>query len=453
MSRALQPAPVARASFPPRANNDVKVLIDGEEAFGRIYGLIDEARTSVWITVSFAHLDVPLPGRSETFLDVITRTTARGVDVRLLFWWSEYAGIGSYRGDPDELALLRKSGCSAKMRWDEVPHGCHHQKSYVIDGSVAFVGGINITHDALSSHSHASDGFHDLFAELRGPVVADVAHNFAERWNQATITRSRGLAFPSLEQADDVVAELEIPPAAGRSTVQLVRTVCKRLYRGQVGWDDTQRFDLADGEDSIRRAVLGAVEAAERSIYIENQFLMDPATIDALALAARRGVEVIAIVPLQPDPNLLLYPEEKMQQTRAALARLAENGCGLFGLVHEADPARSIYVHAKLLIADDRVLELGSANFWPPSYSRDSELNVTVWDTDVAKSARLRLWREHLLDVQASSVNDWRRLAAQAENDRSHGRRPSTRLVEIDPRGYYTFSENVVAPWQALRDG
>jgi len=45
------------------------------------------------------------------------------------------------------------------------------------------------------------------------------------------------------------------------------------------------------------------------------------------------------------------------------------------------------------------------------------------------------------------------RLAAEAETDRSRGKRPSTRLVEIDPRRYYTFTENAVAPWQALRDG
>lgn len=455
MSATLQPGPVVRASFPPRPHNDVRILIDGEEAFGRIYGMIDEARSSVWITVSFAHLDVPLPGRSDTFLDVITRTAARGVEVRLLFWWSEYSGIGSYRGDPEDLAVLSERGCLAKMRWDDVPRGCHHQKSYVIDGTTAFVGGINITHDALSSRSHAGSGFHDLFAELHGPVVADVACNFAERWNQATITSSRALAFPSLEQADDVDVDLDVP-AAGPSSVQLVRTLRKQLYRGDVGWHDTERFDLAEGEDSIRRAVLGAIEAAERAIYIENQFLMDPATLDALALATKRGVEVIAVVPLQPDPNLLLYPQDKMQQTRTALARLNETGnggAGLFGLCHEDDPSHVIYVHAKVLIADDRVLLLGSANFWPPSYDRDSELNVMVWDSEVAKATRSRLWREHLLDSEASGLKDWRRLAAEAEHDRRGGRRPATRLVEIDPRRYYTFAENAVAPWQALRDG
>jgi len=453
VNAALQPGPVLRASFPPRSGNDVRVLIDGEEAFGRIYRLIDEARRSVWITVAFVHLDTALPGRGETFLAAITRAAARGVDVRLLFWWSEYAGIGSCRGDPHEIELLQAHGCSAKMRWDAVPHGCHHQKSYVIDGEVAFVGGINVMAEALSSEAHRGDGFHDLFAEIRGPAVADVACNFVERWNQASVTREQGLAFPDLEIADDL-APVAAVPASGTSTVQIVRTLRKEIYRGGVGWHDSHRFDLADGEDSVRRAVLAAIAAACRSIYVENQFLMDPETITALGLAALRGVEVIAVLPFDPDPNLLLYPAAKLHETRSALASLAEAASvGLFGLVREHEPRCAIYVHAKLVIVDDRVLQIGSANLWPPSYHRDSELNLVVWDPEVAADTRARLWQEHLLGARATSLADWRRLAAHSTAARSNGGNPASRLVAIDPRCYYAFPENTVAPWQAYRDG
>src|SRR5262245_46942947 len=109
----LQPA-VRRASYPPREGNSVRILVDGHEAFGRIYQLVDEARTSVWITVSFAQIDVLLPTRDESFIRAMTRAAERGVDVRLLFWWSEYAGIGSFRGDSHELDSLRELGCRVK---------------------------------------------------------------------------------------------------------------------------------------------------------------------------------------------------------------------------------------------------------------------------------------------------------------------------------------------------
>jgi phosphatidylserine/phosphatidylglycerophosphate/cardiolipin synthase-like enzyme len=303
---------------------------------------------------------VALPTRGESFIQAMNRAAARGVDVRLLFWWSEYAGIGSFRGDPHELDGLRELGCRVKMRWDDVPRGCHHQKSYVIDGETAFVGGINVTREALSGNDHEGSGFHDLFAELRGPAVADVARNFVERWNQASVTRTRGHAYPSLNVADDLAGIVREPTHAGSTRVQLVRTLRRGLYTGTSGWEEHDRFELADGEDAIERAVNEAIGRARRRVYLENQFLMDPGTIDALAAAAGRGVEIIGIVPLEPDPNLLLYPEAKMRETHAALERLAElDNVGLFGLAHEHETARTIYVHAKLLIVDDREVHIG----------------------------------------------------------------------------------------------
>jgi phospholipase D1/2 len=159
------------------------------------------------------------------------------------------------------------------------------------------------------------------------------------------------------------------------------------------------------------------------------------------------------VVPLTPDPNLLLYPEDRMRLTHAALARLAQSPrVGFFGLVHEDDPGRIIYVHAKLLIADDRVVQLGSANLWPPSYSRDSELNVTVWDEALAVDTRRRLWREHLLDQEATGLDDWRRLAADARAARVAGRRAASRLAEIDPASYYVFAAGTVAPWRDAQE-
>ena len=453
MSSTLQPSPVVQGAYPAREGNDVRILIDGHDAFGRIYELAAHARRSLWITVSFVQLDLRLPGRDETFVELVERLAASGVDVRLLFWWSEYQGIGSYRGDDHELQELATRGCRVRMRWDSVPRGCHHQKSYVIDGEIAFVGGINITREALSSAAHDAEGFHDVFAEIRGPAVEDVERNFVERWNQATVTNERGHAFPSLEEAGALDEEAIAPrPPAGNVRIQILRSVRHSLYRGIRGWTEA-KFDLWNGEQAIRCAVLECIGAAREHLYVENQFLMDPDTIDALAAAAARGVEVIAVLPRDPDPNLLLYPEEPMRQTRAALSRLGRHAnVGLFGLVHDGETGRPIYVHAKLLVADDEVVLLGSANFWPPSYSRDSELNVLLWDRTIAADLRARLWSEHLLGYEARDLDDWRRLERQARDARAAGRRPPARLVAIDADRYYVFPEGTAAPWQNVRE-
>ncbi len=445
MIPALQPAPVERASYPARPDNLVEILVDGEEALGRIFAAVASARRSVWITVAFVELDLPLPGMNTTPVELLADLAGRGVDVRALFWWSEFPGIGSFRGTPEELAALTARGVSVKMRWDYIRRGCHHQKSYVIDEQIAYVGGINLSREALSTPEHGTDAFHDLFAEIRGPAVVDVAANFVQRWNQASETRARGHAFPSAQVADelpDPAPAPAMPGGCGRTPVQVVRTIRRNLYQGRFGWNgDTS--ELATGEASIQLAVHRWIAAAEHSIYLENQYLMDVTTIDLLADAAARGVEVIAVVPLEPDPNLLLYPPDEMTKTHDALARLgAQSRFGLFGLAGDAERRRPIYVHSKLMIVDERLLMVGSANLWPPSFTRDSELNVCVWDRDLAMKTQRRLWDEHLQGAVATGIEDWRELTAAG----------GARAVAIDARRYYRFRGGTTAPWEGVEE-
>jgi len=447
----LQPRPVERASYPPRPGNHVSVLVDGHEAFGRIFHVAARASASLWITVSFVDLDMPVPGDGRPLVEFLDARAHDGVDVRLLFWWSEFPGIGSFRGDDHELEMLRERGSRIKMRWDHIHRGCHHQKSHVIDGETAFVGGMNLSPDGLSVPGHHDDTYHDVFAELRGPAVADVAANFTQRWNQATETRTRGHAFPSTEHADDIRPSHRggVEKHVG-SWVQVVRTIGDGLYSGRFGWQTSDAWDMADGEHGIRDTLVSLIDGARRQIYIENQFLLDPDTIARLGDAARRGVEVIAVVPCEPDPNLSLYPDEDMQRSREALASLARcERFGLFGLTDPAEPRRSIYVHTKLMIVDDRAMTLGSANLWPPSYDRDSELNVCVWDPALCESTRRRLWDEHLLGLAADGIGDWRSLASV---DRAAPGERRTRLVALDPASYYTFTDDHVAPWNDVRE-
>ena len=102
----------------------------------------------------------------------------------------------------------------------------------------------------------------------------------------------------------------------------------------------------------------------------------------------------------------------------------------------------SIYVHAKVMIVDDELLMIGSANLWPPSYNRDSELAVFAWDSRLARATRERLWAEHLGSAAPSALEDWRRLARE--------RTAPSRVVAIDPATYYRFATDAVAPWSGI---
>ena len=439
----LQPPPVERASYPARVGNRVRVLVDGHEALGAVAAALVRAQRSIWITVSFVDLDVVLPGTDKPLLELLDAAARRGVDVRLLFWWSEFPGIGSFRGEPAELAELAERGIRIKMRWDDVPRGCHHQKSHVIDGELAYVGGINLTCDGLSTPAHDARGHHDLLVDIVGPAVGDVTENFVQRWNQATRFAGHHHAYPSPAEADDV-CELELPPSLGNTTVQIVRTIRHDLYRGTRGWIPEHAFDLAKGESSIHETVHRWIDAAASSIYIENQYLMAPDTLERLRAAAERGVDVITVVPFVPDPNLALYPKARLAETRAALERLArERRFGMFGLRHPGESGKPIYVHAKLLIVDDSVMTIGSANFWPPSYSRDSELNVCIWHPELARATRTRLWAEHIGGASVATLGEWLAIA----DARSDG----ARIVRLDPATYYDFPADFVAPWSHVK--
>ena len=450
MSASLQPGPDG-GSYRPRANNSARVWIDGHASLTAIFSAAARARSSLYVTVSFVDLELPLPHNGRPLLDTLVDLSER-IDVRLLFWWSEYPGIGSFRGDREVIERLAAAGARLRMRWDRVPDGCHHQKSYVIDDRLAFVGGINLTREALSSPAHDSTGFHDLFVELHGPVVGDVAHNFVQRWNQASETLARGLAYPDADRAGPLPQP--VPPEdreeTGEILVHVQRTIRRRLYRGPAGWAGEREFDIFSGDRGIRTAVLDSIARARRSLYIENQFLMDPDTIEAIARAAERGVEVVAVVPLEPDRNLLLYPADRMRETRAALERLARVGrrFGLFGLARRDDPRSAIYVHAKLLIVDDERISIGSANLWPPSYVRDSELNVEIHDPTIAADTRRRLWKEHGAGEMPRTLADWHELGAEGRDARRRGNSMPSRIVTIDPREYYRFPEGLEAPWK-----
>ncbi len=140
---------------------------------------------------------------------------------------------------------------------------CHHEKTIVVDDRVAFVGGIDLTSesgdrfDSTDHPSRASFGWHDASTRIEGPAVADVADHFRMRWHEVA-----GESLPPV-----------VPPEpAGELELQVVRTVPERVYQA------TRR-----GVFTILESYLRAFRAAERLIYIENQFLWSPEIAGVLA--------------------------------------------------------------------------------------------------------------------------------------------------------------------------
>jgi phosphatidylserine/phosphatidylglycerophosphate/cardiolipin synthase-like enzyme len=378
------------AGRPVRDGNLVQVLIDGGAALPAMAEAIAGARTYVHIAGWHASPDFRLtrePGAPT--LRELLGSVAQRVPVRVLLWAGPPLPVFEptrRRTKATREELTRGTAVRCELDARERTMHCHHEKLVIIDDEVAFVGGMDFTAlqgDRHDSTAHLPDrrlGWHDVVARLRGPIVADVAGHFRQRWT---------------EVAGEPLPEPAVPPAAGHMPVQFVRTVPEKTYR------------FAErGEFTILDAYLRALRSAESLIYLENQFLWSPEIVeilvDKLQRPPRDRFRLVLVLPRRPSNG--------SDTTRGQLARLLAADAGAGRLLattitaHDRTATTSVYVHAKIGIVDDTWLTIGSANLNEHSLFNDTEVNIVVTDPGLARDTRLALWSEHL-QLPADQIN------------------------------------------------
>jgi cardiolipin synthase A/B len=422
---------ISTGSYPVRAGNLVRPLIDGEAAFTRICEAVEAAHKSVWITVAFLHPPFLMPGGRGSFFDVLDRAVSRGLDVRVIFWRTHRAQSVHFHGTAEDHAGLAARGSRFRARWDRAQKDyCQHQKSWLIDagepGETAFVGGINLNPASVSPQGHANrdgDHTHDVYCELRGPSATDVHHNFVQRWNEAS-ERAEPDGKWGHVGADDLGFPNVASAAAGDSIVQMQRTVRAGHYTDGRASPGGASFNIAAGEHSVFDQYAAAIDAALSTIYIEDQYLASPDLLEHLHKALARGVEVVFLAPADP--------EEQVRQSRANprskpfFDRLGELGTHPnFLLAGIASPrtGEPVYIHDKIMLVDDCWATIGSCNIASQSFFCDTELNAAIWDEDVVRALRVDLLQEHLgVDTSRMESRDALKLYAEAARGNAQAR-------------------------------
>jgi phosphatidylserine/phosphatidylglycerophosphate/cardiolipin synthase-like enzyme len=395
---------VTTGSYPARTGNRLQLLIDGVPAFRRLCEAIDQAQGSVWATVTFMWPTFEMPDGRGSALDVLEQAAQRGLDVRIIFWRpdEETASLrrNAFWGAPEHLELLKERYRHLNVRWDRAHPGyCQHQKSWLIDAgrssSTAFVGGINLNPNSVVAPGHAGEGQnHDVYLEVCGPSVADIQHNFVQRWNEASERfASDGLCGP--QGASQLAFPVTIPREDGKSLVQIQRTMHRDRCR-----------DIALGEQTILAQYIAALRAARHAIYIENQYVEVPEIVAGLDAALRRGVQVVLLMPAVPDhaPTAYDAPDRRaFFEARAALGRFPN--FTLAGIAGPASDGRRVpvYIHSKLMIVDDAWATVGSCNLHRFSLFGNGEINAATWCPEAATAMRIALFREHL-DIDTSTL-------------------------------------------------
>jgi cardiolipin synthase len=246
-----------------------------------------------------------------------------------------------------------------------------HRRIVVVDGAIGFTGGYGIS-EAWMGDGRQPDRWRDTNVRIMGPVVQQLQAAFVQDWAVTTGVALVGDDyFPRLSPTGDVLAQIvKSAPASGTSESYMM--------------------------------FLLAITAARRKIHITNPyFVVDRPMRQALIDAAKRGVEVIVLVPgrlehemVRVDQNLVHYAG------RGSLGPLLEAGIRIY----EYEAA---LLHAKTMIVDDMWATVGSTNLDRRSFELNEELNLTVFDARIASELN-RIFADDLAHSREITYAQWR---------------------------------------------
>ncbi len=345
--------------------NEIELLRGGEEAFPAMLSAITGAREHVLLEFySFADDSA---GRS--FAELLKKKALEGVSVYLL-----YDSIGSILTGRRFFLDLAASGVNVaefrpviywKPYWNWIKRD--HRKTVCVDGRWVFVGGFNIT-ESDAPRSMGGRGWQDTQVRVSGPVTAEIERIFWEAW------------YASTPVAGPHVPGLRVQPAPPAGA--------KRALAVFAGGVRNSR--------SIRRAYRHAIDSASEYIYITNAyFLPDRMVLRRLEEAARRGVDVRIIGPVETDHPYVRWA------SWAIFGRLLRSGVKIYEW-------QGAILHSKTAVIDGVWSSVGSHNLDHRSLHYNLEVNVNVYDRSFG-SAMARAFREDLKNCRAVSYADVKR--------------------------------------------
>jgi phosphatidylserine/phosphatidylglycerophosphate/cardiolipin synthase-like enzyme len=272
-----------------------------------------------------------------------------------------------------------------------------HQKILVVDDCLALCGGIDMTSDRWDTPEHIDHDprrrlpggkpympWHDTAGIIEGPAATALGDLARERWRLAT---NEVLPAPICRQD---MWPPSVEPVARDRPVAIARTLPKT--------------DGHDEEREVERLFADMIASAKRFIYADNQYFASRHVAEAIArrLQERHGPEIVIVNPISADGWV---QEAAMGSARAALfdALVQIDHHDRFQIYTPVTGGQHpIYVHSKLMIVDDRILRVGSANFNNRSMGLDSECDVAIEAAEAEgpdpaiQALRERLMAEHL---------------------------------------------------------
>lgn len=338
-------------------DNEVEIFTDGKEKFEALFKDIEAA-------TDFIHVQYYIVRRDDLgkkLMEQLSKKAREGVRVRVLYDELGSRGIGKRF-----LKELRESGGQAeaffpsKFRLINLRLNYrNHRKLVIIDGKVGYIGGFNVGDEYLGLDTKFGY-WRDTHLRIQGTAVYSIQTRFILDWNQASqdhdITYFPSL-FPHL-------------PNQGNVGIQIVSSGPDSEY------------------EHIKNGYLKMISSARNSIYIQTPyFIPDSSMLDALRIASLSGVEVNLMIPDKPDHMFVYWA------TLSHVGELLQTGANVY-LYNNG------FIHAKILVVDEEIASVGTANIDFRSFKLNFEVNAFLYDEGIAR----KLSEDFRNDMRVSSL-------------------------------------------------
>jgi len=340
--------------------NDVKLFTSGKEKFDLLFADIERAKQHIHIEY-YVLEDDELGMKLQ---QALIRKAEEGVEIRII-----YDSFGSRKTKRKYFEDFRKAGIEAepflKLSLPSLTARLNyrtHRKIIVIDGQIGYLGGMNIADRYLKGFSWGP--WRDTHARIEGKGVQGLQSVFLIDWYfvSQTLITSRHY-FPMLENY-------------GECAMQIVNS-----------------GPLSE-ENEISHGIMQAIYGAKKLIFIQTPYFLPPdAMIDALQAAAIRGVDVRIMISKRSDVALV----------QAASGSYIKDMLKAGVKVYQYEKG---FLHAKMMLFDDSLTLIGSANFDTRSFEQNFEVEAFIYDDEVAAVAN-DIFVEDQRYAEALSLREW----------------------------------------------
>ena len=334
-------------------DNSVVLLMSGQEKFDDMFEAIRQAKHSIHLE----YFNFRNDSIASLLFDILREKRREGVEVRALF-----DGFGNDSNNQPlkkhHVEALRNDSIDIhefdpiRFPWLNHIWPRDHRKIVVIDGNVAYTGGMNVA-DYYIKGTHVVGAWRDMHCRIEGGAVHDLQTIFARIWEKTT---GENIFLPQYFRADAPVEMSGLKPDTTVTTGRKLVGIVNREPRTT--------------NDAMRYFYVHAIDDARDSIRIINPyFTLTPCITKALKRAIKRGVKVELMVSTRSDipltPDCALYNMHRMMK-RGAEVWLYEGG----------------FHHSKIMMVDGRFCTIGSTNLDARSLRFDYEENAVIIDRE-----------------------------------------------------------------------